>query len=92
MYKRNIDWLLLTWPQPGTEPATQACALTRKGTSDLSVCRTMHNPLSHTTQGGFINLQCLSHFLGLNLGLLNIRRVNNTKEIESMVLIAIVSR
>ena len=27
--ERNIDWLPLTQPQPGTWPPTQACALTR---------------------------------------------------------------
>ena len=47
----NIDWLPLTYPQPGTWPATQACALTRNWTSNLSDCRTMPNPLSHTSQG-----------------------------------------
>ena len=29
MCERNIDQLLLTGPQPGTWPETQACALTR---------------------------------------------------------------
>ena len=39
-------------PQLGAWPTTQACALTRNRTSNLSVCRTMPNPLSHTSQGG----------------------------------------
>ena len=47
---RNIDQLLLTHPQPGTWPATQACALTGNRTSNLSVCRMALNPLSHTSQ------------------------------------------
>ena len=38
-------------PQPGTEPTTQACALTRTLTGDLFVCGTAPNPLSHTDQG-----------------------------------------
>ena len=35
----------LTWP------ATQACALTGKGTGDPLVLRPALNPLSHTSQG-----------------------------------------
>ena len=46
--KINIDQLL---PQPGTEPATQACALTRNPTGNLSLCETMPSRLSHTSQG-----------------------------------------
>ena len=38
-------------PQPRTWPATQACALTGNWTSELSVCRTVPNPLRHTSQG-----------------------------------------
>ena len=34
----------------GTCPTTQACGLTGKWTSDLLVCRTMPNPLSHTSR------------------------------------------
>ena len=51
MCKRYIDRLPLTCPQPGTRPATQACALTGNRTSDLSVHRLVLNPLSHTSQG-----------------------------------------
>ena len=51
MPERYINWLPLTRPQPGTWPATQACALTGNQTSDLSVHRLVLNPLSHTTQG-----------------------------------------
>ena len=51
MHKRNIYWLPLTCPQPGTWLATQACALTRNQTCNLSVCGVMPNPLSHTSQG-----------------------------------------
>ena len=35
----------------GTEPLTQACALTRHPTGDLLLCGTMHGQLSHTGQG-----------------------------------------
>ena len=44
-------WLLLTYPQLGTWPTTQACALTGNRTGDLSVCRQALNPLSLTSQG-----------------------------------------
>ena len=33
----------------GTWPSTQACALTRSQTSDLSVCGMTPNPVSHTS-------------------------------------------
>ena len=49
MHERHINWLPLTRPQPKTEPTTQA--LTGNQTSNLSVCRTMPNPLSHFSQG-----------------------------------------
>ena len=39
--EKNIDGLPPALPQPGTWPPTQACALTRNSTSDVSVCRTM---------------------------------------------------
>ena len=35
---------------PTNMPTTQACALTGNRTGDLSVCRIMPNPLSHTSQ------------------------------------------
>ena len=44
----------LTCPQLGTWPPTQACALTGNQTSDPSVLRLAHNPLSHTSQGNFL--------------------------------------
>ena len=47
----NIDWLPVVRTRITTEPATQACALTRNQTSDLSVYRMMLNQLSHTGQG-----------------------------------------
>ena len=50
MYERNIDQLPLAHPQPETWLATQACALTRNQTGDLSVCRLVLNPLSHTSK------------------------------------------
>ena len=51
MFERKSRWLPLAHPKLGTWPATQACALTRNRTGDLSVCGTMPNPLSHTSQG-----------------------------------------
>ena len=50
MCKRNINWLPLASPQPGSWPTTQACALTGNQTGDLSFHRTVLNPLSHTSQ------------------------------------------
>ena len=43
--------LPLTCPQPGTRPASQACALTWNRTCDLLVYGKMPNPPSHTGQG-----------------------------------------
>ena len=59
--KRNIDWLPLTHPQPGTWSTTQARALTRNQTGDLLVHRPRPalNPRSHTSQG--LNLYFLVH-------------------------------
>ena len=39
-------------PWLGTEPTTQACAVTRNQTCNLSLCRMTPNQLSHTGQGG----------------------------------------
>ena len=47
----NIDQLPLAHPQKGTWPATQGCALTGKGASDLLVCCPVLGPLSRTSQG-----------------------------------------
>ena len=41
----------LHMPRLWTHPTTQACALSRNQTGNLSLCRTMPNQLSHTTQG-----------------------------------------
>ena len=41
----------LTYPQLGTRPTTQACALTGNQTDDPLVCKPQLNPLSHTSQG-----------------------------------------
>ena len=50
--ERNIDvWLPLTCPLLGTQPTTQACALTGDQTSDPLVHRAALNPPSHTSQG-----------------------------------------
>ena len=46
-----MDRLPLARSQLGTWPAIQARALTGKQTCDLSVCRLMPSPLSHTSQG-----------------------------------------
>ena len=51
MCKRYVDQLPLVCPQPGTWPATQACALNRNRTGDLLLCRPAFNSLSHTRQG-----------------------------------------
>ena len=51
MGKRYINWLLLTCPQLGTWPATQACALTGNRTGDPLVDRLALTPLSHANQG-----------------------------------------
>ena len=51
MCERYINWLPLARPQLGTWLASQACALTRNQTSDLSVPRLALSPLSHTSQG-----------------------------------------
>ena len=47
MRETNITWLPITFPQSGTWPATQACALTGNQTYDLLLFRTMPNVLSH---------------------------------------------
>ena len=50
--ERNINvWLPLTHPQPGTRPATQACALTGNRNSNPLVLRSALHPLSHTSHG-----------------------------------------
>ena len=49
--ERKIHWLPLVCTQPGTEPKTQACALTRNPSGDILLCGTMSNLLSHTGQG-----------------------------------------
>ena len=50
--ERNISvWLPLTRPLLGTWPATQTCALTGNQTGNPFVCRSVLNPLSHTSQG-----------------------------------------
>ena len=51
MCERNISWLPLMCPQPGTWLTTQACALTGTGTGDLSVHGPGLSPLSHTRLG-----------------------------------------
>ena len=43
-------------PSSGTEPATQAGALTGNWTRDLSLCRVTSNPLSHISQGNTCTL------------------------------------
>ena len=50
--QRNIYvWLCLMCPLLGTWPATQACALTWVGTSDLLVLGQTLNPLRQPSQG-----------------------------------------
>ena len=55
MWERNIGWLLLACPQPGTWAASQARALTGDRTSDLSLCRVTLSQLRHTGQGSSPN-------------------------------------
>ena len=47
--ERNSYRLPFTCSQLGTWPLIQACALTRSQTSDLLVCKTITNPLNHTS-------------------------------------------
>ena len=65
MCERHIDWLPLTHPEPGTRPATQACALTGNQTTDPLVRRPALNPLSHTSQGESVLF--LEYLLGPNM-------------------------
>ena len=68
--ERNINVCLpLTCPQLGTQPATQACALTGNGTSDPLVPRLALSPLSHTSQGSLSPalINVLSKSAGLTL-------------------------
>ena len=51
MCKRYINQLPLAYPQVGTWPSFQACALTGDQTSDPVVHRPALNPLSHSSQG-----------------------------------------
>ena len=49
--ERNSNvWLPLTCSLLGTQPTTQACALTGSRTCDLLVCTPALHPLSHTSQ------------------------------------------
>ena len=52
--KHQCERETLYTSQSGAQPATQACALTRNGTGDLSFCGTMSNQLSHTGQGSLL--------------------------------------
>ena len=66
--ERNINvLLLLAHPQPGTCPATQACALTGSQTNDPLVRRPVLNPLSHTSQGITSVLNSASHRLLISI-------------------------
>ena len=51
MCERDLGWLPVVHPQLGTWPTTQACALARNQSGDLSVCRTMPNPLGSISEG-----------------------------------------
>ena len=55
MRKRYIDQLPLALAQVGTWSATQACALTGNRTGNPLVFRRALNPLSHTSQAGFLS-------------------------------------
>ena len=51
MCERNINCLPLACALMGTEPATQACALTGNLTGDLLAHSLMLNQLSYASQG-----------------------------------------
>ena len=51
--KKHRISCLLHAPQLEAWPITQASALTRNQTSNLSTCRLVLNPLSHTNEGSF---------------------------------------
>ncbi|KAF6090917.1 hypothetical protein HJG60_012262 [Phyllostomus discolor] len=76
--KTSINCLSHT-PQLGMEPATQACALTGNQTSDLSLCRTMLNQLSHTGQGKTL------HFLQVKGKILFQQKDSNSLKAQVMV-------
>ena len=52
-----VVWLPLARPPLGTQPITQACALTGNRTSNPLVLRPALNPLSCTSQGSFLFLK-----------------------------------
>ena len=66
MRERNIDWLPLARAptKQGPNPQTQACALSGNQTRNLSVCRMMPNPQSHTSQGVHVSLFILNKQAG----------------------------
>ena len=79
--ERNINvWLPLVHPLLGTWPATQACVLTRNGTSDPLVRRRVLNPLSHTSQGS------MGTFMGIDISAV-VFSFGNKIQISSMSLI-----
>ena len=51
--KKEREMFINVWENPGTWPATQACALTGNQTLNLSVYRPMLNPLNHTSKANF---------------------------------------
>ena len=53
MWGKNICWLHLYVPQPGTKPSTHVGDLTRNRTNSLLLCRTVHNHLSHTGEDSY---------------------------------------
>ena len=61
MWERNIYRLPPCAPQPGTEPTTEACALSGNWTGDLSLCGTTPNQLSHSGKGHKATLSMLMH-------------------------------
>ena len=74
--ERNINvWLLLVHSLLETRLATQAHALTGNQTSDPLVCRSVLNPLSHTSQGSkyslFDTIYLLRHFFYYSRQFLN---------------------
>ena len=68
--ERNISWLPLVCLQMGTQPTTQACALTGNQTHNLLACRPVLSPLSHTSQGWiFLSLKLSNIYCQLSVGI-----------------------
>ena len=54
--RETLIGCLLYSPQPGTSPASQACALTRNWTSDIVLCTPMPNQLKQPARATTLSL------------------------------------